>query len=321
MVCTVCAVAPFSAILPLLPMATRAATHSTATAGVVTGTLAVGAIFSELYTPRLLKYWSPKAVLATGFVAMGAAFCGLGALPDFLIMITLGALAGVGLGLIITVISMLVASVRHAHRRPTVLELYSAAVGVSAVVAPPLALLMLPSVGFQWLFAIGMAFAAVGLASTAGLPRMKAHANVGINLLPTVKKRKVAITFVAFSCVTITYGGIVGLTPFVITGRGLGSVAFFLAFSAYAGRVGAWDQPRCCVGCNQRSFFCQACCVSRSAWLCSQGMRSPLTLQRRVSLVSVVECVKPRALLRCLMLNQPEPRRSRHCGMLRLTAA
>lgn len=239
-VCSGLTAALMSAILPLLPIAVRDATGSTARSGVVTAAVALGTIVMELQTPRVLRRWRVQTALVAGFCAIGGALVGLSLLPHFPAMVVLGVLFGLGFGLNITVGSIVVAKIGDERGRNEALLLYAGATTVPAILTPPIALLAVQHVHLEGVFAAGAALAVFGLLC-ASLSLYEDHGPPSdLRVRATIANGRVMPVLVAFTCVTFTYGATVTLVPLAIRGPGLGSaVTFFLAFGIFrtAGRI------------------------------------------------------------------------------------
>lgn len=234
MITTACVATQLSALLPLLPMAVRHVTGSTARSGAVTAAAALGTVFIELGTPRLLARWSARAALAGGFVAIGVALSGLALLPDFLVMMILGVTFGLGFGVAVTVGSTVVGKLTDPRDRGRAWMHYGIAAGLPMVVAPPLALFAVPHVGLGPVFAAGAVFAGIGLLASRGAPVRWPASAASVALAPATRDRRVTLPLLVLVCVMFTYGGVVSLTPFVVRDHGLSSdVVFFLLLGAF----------------------------------------------------------------------------------------
>ena len=215
--------------LPVLPLVVTRATHEASIAGIVTAVVAAGTVALELQTSRLLRRARPTTFLPAAIALQMVAMAGFALNPPLPAMLILGGLTGAGFGAVATVTVNMVSGLAPPGRQGEAIGYYGLAVSTPAIIAPPVALVVLSAQGPSAVFLIGAGCCLAGvLLATRLTPAAAAAAAPVGGTLATLGRWPVLLMWLSFVCVTVTYGATVSFTPFLLGTSGLGSAPVFL---------------------------------------------------------------------------------------------
>ena len=216
-------------VLPVLPLMI-ARGGDRAAAGVVTAVVSAVTILLELRTAALLRRFDERSLVIASLLLQGVAMAGFAFVPGLPAMLVSGALAGAGFGIVATVTASAAGSLATAGRHGEAIGYYGIAASVPTIVCPPAGLLLLAAFGPGAVFATGAAACLLGilLATRLQPTTIDGLPIAGSGLLATLRRPAVLSVWVAFACVTFTYGAAVSFTPFLLGTAGWGSAAVFL---------------------------------------------------------------------------------------------
>jgi predicted MFS family arabinose efflux permease len=222
---------PVNFALPVLPLTVTETTHLPAAAGVVTAVAAACTIVLELLSANLLRRFHHRTLLAAALLVQVLAMAGFAGLRELPAMLVCGALAGAGFGLSATVTASAVASLAPPDRQGEAAGYFGLSASAPAVIAPPVALLLLNASGPGAVFVAGAATCAAGALIATRLTASARRASAfepGNGVLATLSSRGVLRIWLAFVCAAVTYGAAVSFTPLLLGTEGPGSALVFL---------------------------------------------------------------------------------------------
>jgi len=160
----------FYLLLSVVPLYAASIDAGDIGAGLATGALMFATVAAELATPGLVARFGYRTVYAAGLVLLGAPALALTASASLAVVLTVCAVRGIGLAIVVVVGSALVASLVPRERRGEGLGLLGVVVGVPSVVALPLGVWLAREVGYPPVFVAGALASVVCLAVVPGLP-------------------------------------------------------------------------------------------------------------------------------------------------------
>lgn len=215
--------------LPVLPLVVARATHEASFAGIVTAAVAACTVALELQTSRLLRRFRPTTLLLAAIALQLVAMAGFALNPPLPAMLILGGLTGAGFGAVATVTVNMVGALAPPGRQGEAIGYYGLAVSTPAIIAPPVALVVMGAYSPSAVFLIGAVCCLAGaLLATWLTPAAAAAAAPVGGSLATLTRWPVLLMWLSFVCVTVTYGATVSFTPFLLGTSGLGSAPVFL---------------------------------------------------------------------------------------------
>ena len=271
----------WSLALPVLPLTVAAATHETATAGLVTGVVAAFTIALELLSPGLLRRFRERPLLAAAVLLQLVAMVSFAELPTFPAMLACGALTGAGFGLFVTVAVAAIGALVPAGRSGEAIGYFGLCASVPTILGPPLALLLLDARGAGAVFLAGAAACAAAAVACAfvrvALPGSGAPAPGGGGVLAAVTSGGVPRIWLAFTCTTLTYGAAVSFTPLMLGTSGPGSASVFLLIFGVARMLGRVAAGRAADRVGERRLALPSLAVGALALVLLQLQLAPAT--------------------------------------------
>lgn len=226
LIVTSCVVTPMNGLLAVLPIVAEGISGTAAAAGTVTAAISATAVTFELFTPRLVEIGSISTVMVLAFLLSALAALAMAAAPSLLALVGLGAIFGVGLGINVTVSSMLPARLIEGDGHGTAFGLFGIGASIPIVVAPPAALLIVERSGAETLFLVVAGVSMVGIIPVLlTLRGLKAHPRTVAGL---ERWRFGLGEMIAYGTLSISFGVVVGLVSFKLTEDSLISAAMFL---------------------------------------------------------------------------------------------
>jgi predicted MFS family arabinose efflux permease len=215
-----------SGILPILPIVTRRVTRNTGEVGTVTAAMALATVVLELQTRRLLERFNTGYAIRAGFALCALALALFAVVASLPIMIALGALFGVGFGVVVVTTSATVANLAPAAAMGRAIGAYGIAAALPQIIAPGAALNLLAKRGPTAVFLTLAGSCAVGtlLATTLRLPSLRGQ---GARLRIALERPRLLTAFSAYYLAAFAFGGIISYAAFVVRGNGLRSASFF----------------------------------------------------------------------------------------------
>jgi predicted MFS family arabinose efflux permease len=216
--------------LPVLPIAVERLTGQARAAGVVTAAVSLFSVVFELAATRLVERFRPAALMITALVVEGIAMVGLAEARSLPEMLLLGALMGAGFGTVATVTATLIGALAPASRRGEAIGYFGLAASFPSVIAPSAALILLNAFGLRAVFLCGAVTCSLAIAASSRLrTRARPHSHSAQDGQPgSLRNRHLIMIWASLLCVTITYGGVISFTPFVLPASGAGSAPLFL---------------------------------------------------------------------------------------------
>lgn len=225
---TVCV--SLNAILPTLPFAVENLTRRTDQVGLVTGALSAGAVALELQTAHLLHRWPVSRVLLAGFACATVAMVGFAIVESLWMFVVLGALFGIGFGIVVATTSAMVGELTPKHKRGEAFGAYGLAATLPLIGSPALGLLLISRFGLRSVFWAFSMTCLVGLIASSRIGNAQGHTAQRLEAGQGVLHGRFILLFAGLACFSFTYGGVVSFAAFVARGSGLASAAaFFVA--------------------------------------------------------------------------------------------
>ncbi|HEY3057474.1 MAG TPA: MFS transporter [Chloroflexota bacterium] len=233
----------FYLLLSVVPLYATSVGAGQVGAGLSTGVLMFATVAAELVTPALLGRLGYRVVLAAGLVLLGAPALLLPSSDNMIGILTVSAVRGVGFAIAVVVGSALVASIAPPERRGETLGLYGVVVGIPAIVALPLGVLLVNAVGYPTVFVAGAVAALVGLVAVPGLPgrgprRPGVEQPVGI--LAALRSASLLRPSIVFSTVAMAAGVIVTFLPLALSNASENLAELGLLVQATASTITRW---------------------------------------------------------------------------------
>jgi predicted MFS family arabinose efflux permease len=173
----------FYLLLSVVPLFATTAGAGRTGAGLTTGALMLATVGAELATPALLARFGYRAVLSAGLVLLGAPLLALTESADFVTILAVCLVRGIGLAILVVAGSALVATLVPAERRSEGLGLLGVVVGVPAVLALPLGVWLAERVGFVPVFVAGAVASLACLTVMPAMPGLEARAGKTVGIL------------------------------------------------------------------------------------------------------------------------------------------
>jgi predicted MFS family arabinose efflux permease len=216
-------------ILPVLPLVI-ASTGDRAAAGVVTAVVAAFTILLELRTAAILRRLAERWVLVLALGVQLLAMAGFALVPGLPAMLVFGALAGAGFGTVATVTASAAGGLAPPGRHGEAIGYYGISASVPTIICPPVGLLLLAAYGPRAVFATAAAACLAGGLLATRLPArpLDKAAVPGSGILAALGNGQVRAVWLAFVCVTFTYGAVVSFTPLLLGTTGWSSATVFL---------------------------------------------------------------------------------------------
>ncbi len=206
----------FYLLLSVVPLYATSVGAGQIGAGLATGVLMFATVAAELVTPALVARLGYRMVLAAGLVLLGAPSLGLPFSDSMVGILAVSAVRGVGFAIDVVVGSALVASVAPPERRGETLGIYGIVVGVPAIVALPLGVLLVNEVGYPPVFVAGAVAALVGVVALPGIPGRAPHAEQPVGIVAALGSAPLLRPSIVFSTTAMAAGVIVTFLPLVL---------------------------------------------------------------------------------------------------------
>ncbi|ANN21856.1 hypothetical protein SD37_18170 [Amycolatopsis orientalis] len=222
------ALSGFYLLVSVVPLYTAGSGGGGFGAGLVTGTMMLSTVVTELAVPRLLARLGYRAVLALGLLLLGVPALALIATSDTALVLAVSLVRGAGLGIVVVVGSALAAELSPARHRGEGLAVYGVVVGVPAVVGLPAGIWLSERFGFTAVFAVAGAVSLVPLAVVSALPSKSGDVTTSGSVFGAFRAGGLARPTVVFTAITVGAGVFATFLPLAVSAEARGTAAFAL---------------------------------------------------------------------------------------------
>ncbi len=209
-------------------------------AGFSTGALMGSTVAAELLTPRLMRRFGPRAMLACGLLLLGVPALALPVSTNMAAIVAVCLVRGLGFAIVMVVGGALAATLVPESRRGEGLALYGVVAGVSAVIALPLGLWLAGRIGYSPVFAAGAVAALAGLACVPGLPGREPESDGPVRVLAALRTPSLVRPSLIFSATAMAAGVVVTFLPLALTQASGALAAAALLTQAAATTLSRW---------------------------------------------------------------------------------
>jgi predicted MFS family arabinose efflux permease len=227
---TLCIGTPMNTMLVLFPLLMGDTGTAAAAAGVLSGVAIIATVAAELATPVLFARWSAGRILSGAFLLSGLGGMALALAPSLVELLPAGAALGAGFGLGVAVTGALPAAIEQQRGRGLAFGVFAMGSSLPSVVGPPIALLLLPSLGLRAVVALCGVLAVAGLLWTGPVGRsLIACPRVAPAAVSPRISGQLSSSLLAYGSITLAFGGVITFTVRYLDGSDSFSVAgFFL---------------------------------------------------------------------------------------------
>ncbi|MBM3221371.1 MAG: MFS transporter [Candidatus Rokubacteria bacterium] len=199
--------------------------------GVVTAAFAISSMALRGWAGWAADRYGRRPIILAGsaiFMTAPAAYAAAAGVTSlFVVRLAHGA----GMGLLPTAATAMVADVAPPGRRAEVLGTFGMASGLALALGPGAGILVARWVGFNGLFALAMAIAAIGFACMTLVPEtLTTRETRRFHVADTVSRRALFPSALML-LMTLTYGALVGFLPLHADARGLNAGVFFVVYA------------------------------------------------------------------------------------------
>jgi MFS family permease len=238
------ALTSFYLLLSVTPMYAAAAGAGSAEAGLVTGSLMLTTVLAEFASPRLMRRYGYRTVLAVGALLLGAPALALLARHSIVAIIAVSIARGIGFGLDTVVVGVLVATALPPERRGEGIGLAGVVACVPAIVALPSGVWLTENLGYAVVVVITAVSALAPLAAIPWLAgpagrRTEAGSAPSAGLLASLRSGGQLRPSLVFAATTVSAGVVAAFLP-LTTGVSGSVAALGLLVQAAASTVSRW---------------------------------------------------------------------------------
>jgi MFS family permease len=238
------ALTSFYLLLSVTPMYAAAAGAGSAEAGVVTGSLMLTTVLAEFASPRLMRRYGYRTVLAAGALLLGAPALALLASHSVVAIIAVSIARGIGFGLDTVVVGVLVATALPPGRRGEGIGLAGVVACVPAIVALPSGVWLTENLGYAVVVVITAVSALAPLAAIPWLAgpadrRTEAGSAPSAGLLASLRSGGQLRPSLVFAATTVSAGVVAAFLP-LTTGVSGSVAALGLLVQAAASTASRW---------------------------------------------------------------------------------
>jgi MFS family permease len=203
-------------------------------AGVATAAIMLPSMVAELAAPRLLARYGYRVAFAVSLVLLGVPALAMTVAGSLSMVMLLGALHGLGFGLMVVAAGSMVSEVIPAERRGEALGVYGAGIVLPGVVGLPLGVWLAAHAGPAAVFVTAGVFALAGLLAVPGLPGRAAAPEAPVGVFTALRNPALARPAVVFFATTVAAGIVVGFLPLAVGASSNVATVALLAESATA---------------------------------------------------------------------------------------
>jgi predicted MFS family arabinose efflux permease len=230
----------FYLLLSVVPLYAVSLQAGRSGAGATTAALMLSTVFAELATPRLIRRFGNRVMLATGLVLLGLPALALIDSPTMAIVLAASLVRGLGFGVVVVLGSALVAELAPPARQGEALGLYGIVVGVPAVIALPLGVWLTARVGFEPVFIVGAIASLLGLVVVGGLPIGRAEPEQASGIVAGFRTPSLVRLSIVFATTAMAAGVVVTFLPLAVALQGENLAAIALLAHAVAATASRW---------------------------------------------------------------------------------
>ncbi len=229
------------ALMAVAPAVIQSDTGRPGDGGLVTAVTAAATVAAELLMPSLLGKVAGGKIFAAALVLMGVgSLTHLGVAVSLPTYLAIGVIRGAGFGAGTVCGAVLVAELAQARARGRAVGNLGLVVGLSSMLAPTIGLLLLESVGAQWVWLYA------GLVALLGVPiifsvQTSRPSLAGTSIARGLQRTDLQVPVLGLALLTATYGGLVSFAPRIMEPTGLGSAATFFLVYGGARAVTRWS--------------------------------------------------------------------------------
>ncbi|TQF65414.1 MFS transporter [Rhodococcus spelaei] len=230
----------WSLLLPVVPLAIFQAGGSDVLAGASTSIFMATTVATQLVTPRLLRAWGYRAVLAVGCVLLGAPALAFLLSTAAVPALVISAVRGVGFGMLSVAGSALVAELAPRKLLGRATGAQGIAIATGQMIALPVGLALFGRGHQSLVFVLGAVVPLLAVAAVAALPTVRPAARSDARREP-LPLRAVLVPCLAMVAVASVYGGVSSLLPIAVEDRAAiaGVALAFVSGAMLVGRYGA----------------------------------------------------------------------------------
>ncbi|MFC9788965.1 MFS transporter [Rhodococcus sp. NPDC127528] len=230
----------WSLLLPVVPLAISEAGGSAALAGAATAVFMATTVATQFVTPRLLRSWGYRTVLAVGCLLLGA--------PAFAFLVStaagpalaVSAVRGVGFGLLTVAGSALVAELAPKELLGRATGAQGIAIATGQMIALPVGLALFGRGHEDLVFVLGALVPLLAIVAVVALPSIR-HAAGPDGPRGRLPVRLLLVPCLAMLMAASVYGGASSLLPIAVEDRAAvaGVALAFVSGAILVGRYGA----------------------------------------------------------------------------------
>ncbi len=212
----------WSLLLPVIPLAVIEAGQSQALAGASTGVFMATTVFTQIFTPRLLRAYGYNPVMVIAAFMLGVPALGHILGMDTWIVLLFSALRGVGFGALTVAESALIAELVPVRLLGKATGMLGVFIGLAQMLCLPLGLAIAERVSFTAVYVIAAVVALVAAAMCLRIPHLKAAPKVDPSAyrhpeergLPEVSIWKlVLVPALAVTTLSMSFGAVSSFLP------------------------------------------------------------------------------------------------------------
>jgi predicted MFS family arabinose efflux permease len=218
-------------------------------AGLVNTALLLATVLMQWASPLVLRHFTKKVLFIVGLALMGLpAFAYIVFSTSVTAIFVASAFRGAGFGILTVVSAALVLELSPAHRRGRVLGQFGLATSIPGIFGPAVGLQLMSAHSGAWPSALGAAvcIVAAGLLCMVRQPWTRTATHGADNAMPRtavlrmLRNPELRGFAVAFTLVSVAWGGTTSFLPLALTDVGPGSAASFLLISGLVRALGRW---------------------------------------------------------------------------------
>jgi predicted MFS family arabinose efflux permease len=230
----------FYLLLSVAPLFATSVGATGMAAGMVTGVLMLATVAVELGTPRLVRQFGDRPIVAGGLLLLGIPSVAMIAAKTVGALLALSVLRGAGIAIIFVLGGAMVAASVPPSRRGAGLGLYGTVVGIPAIVGLPLGLWLAHNAGFATVFVLAGACALTGLVAIPFLPERVSTDATAASITSLTRSPALMRLAIAFSLTTIAAGVVVTFLPLAATHASANLVSIALLVQAASSTLSRW---------------------------------------------------------------------------------
>src|SRR5262245_9355066 len=214
-------------LLTILPLYVMQELHgSQSQVGLVAGVFTAAAVLARPRSGRLVDEWGRKAGLSLGAFLFAVCPALFPWATSVSLLLGVRFLHGIGIAAYTTGAGTLVADISPLERRGEAMGYFGVALNMAMAVGPALGAMLLPTLGFAWLFWLSAAVASGSFLFTLQLsepPRPPQHGRAPL------LSREALFPALIMASTTVTFGAVASFLPLLVFEKNLGNPGLFFA--------------------------------------------------------------------------------------------